>query len=237
MIQNALSSIIDGHLWRIIRCCLFAGISFVLVGCASGQQNVVPEMQAQVDRSTFDCTVVKEIPLAECQALIALYTATNGPHWAPEYAWLRADRPCTWQGVSCGKRFLRVFFIRSEHVTQLELPHAHLQGQLPPEIGLFTHLTRLDLGSNELTGLPAEIGQLAMLETLEVDNNKLTRLPPEMSQLSNLIDIDLDHNELTEVPSEFSQLTKLKRLDLRGNPPIKLPPELDQLPNLEILLE
>jgi Leucine-rich repeat (LRR) protein len=237
MAQTALNSIIDRHLWRIIHCCLFAAIISVLVSCVGGQQSIVSDAQAQADRSTFDCTVVKEIPLAECQALIALYTATNGAHWAPEYEWLRADRPCAWQGVSCGRRFLRVFFIRSKHVTQLELPHAHMQGQVPSDIGLFTHLTRLDLGSNELTALPAEIGQLSMLETLEVDNNKLTQLPPEMGQLSNLIDIDLDHNELTEVPPDFGQLTKLKRLDLRGNPPVKLPPELDQLPNLEILIE
>ena len=165
MIQNALSSIIDGHLWRIIRCCLFAGISFVLVGCASGQQNVVPEAQAQVDRSTFDCTVVKEIPLAECQALIALYTATNGPHWAPEYAWLRADRPCTWQGVSCGKRFLRVFFIRSEQLS---------------------NLIDIDLDHNELTEVTSEFCHLTKLMRLDLMGNPPIKLPPELDQLPNL---------------------------------------------------
>src|SRR5690242_1744889 len=35
--------------------------------------------QARQAPTVFDCSTVSEIPLAECQGLVALYNSTNGP--------------------------------------------------------------------------------------------------------------------------------------------------------------
>ena len=55
---------------------------------------------------------------------------------------------------------------------------------LPPEIGLLTNLTYLDLENNELTSLPPEIGLLTNLTTLDLGSNELTSLPPEIGTLT-----------------------------------------------------
>ena len=47
-------------------------------------------------------TVQGDIPLAQRNALVDIYTATNGPGWTVSTNWLSGD-PCTasWALVSC----------------------------------------------------------------------------------------------------------------------------------------
>ena len=51
--------------------------------------------------AVFSCSSVTEIPEAECDALVALYTSTNGATWADNTGWLVTDTPCSWYGVTC----------------------------------------------------------------------------------------------------------------------------------------
>ena len=66
----------------------------------------------------FDCTTVTEIPVAECEALVALYDSTNGDNWYWKDGWLQTDTPCSWLGITCN----------AGHVTKLELDTNGLQG-------------------------------------------------------------------------------------------------------------
>ena len=79
---------------------------------------------AQADDWCIDNNVT-EIPLAECQALAAIYNSTDGDNWTNNSGWLQTDRPCKWYGVTCDN---------SGHVTELNLVDNFLNGNLPSEI-------------------------------------------------------------------------------------------------------
>jgi len=50
------------------------------------------------------CAAVTEIPPAQCQILLDLYTSTNGPAWSDSATnnWNVTNTPCSWTGVICG---------------------------------------------------------------------------------------------------------------------------------------
>jgi len=90
------------------------------------------------------CDQVTDVPAAECAALDALFTGTDGWSWAGRAGWFTRTKACLWQGVGC----------TGGHVTALRLPENGLNGPLPAAIGALTQLQALDLSGNAaLTGL------------------------------------------------------------------------------------
>ncbi|MCX6377360.1 MAG: leucine-rich repeat domain-containing protein, partial [Armatimonadetes bacterium] len=106
---------------------------------------------------------------------------------------------------------------------------------LPPEIGLLTSMTELQLSRNRLTSLPPEIGLLTSLRELHLSGNRFTSLPPEIGRLTSLTGLDLSKNRLTSLPPETGQLTGLSDLKLYSNQLTSLPPEIGRLTNLRRL--
>ena len=64
---------------------------------------------------------------------------------------------------------------------------------IPPEIGLLTSLTEVDMSANAIAGtIPTYLGQLTMLETLRLGSNQLTgTIPTELSSIAALTTLDL----------------------------------------------
>src|ERR1700736_1888254 len=68
--------------------------------------------------------VYANIPTAERNVLLALYTSTNGAAWATSTGWNgAAGTECTWYGVSCD--------VTSSHVVSIVLENNKLTGTLP----------------------------------------------------------------------------------------------------------
>lgn len=114
---------------------------------------VVPQQQA-----TLLCEQVSDIPIRECEALVALYNATAGPEWITSTNWLTVNdtiSPCDWYGVSCA----------AGQVTALNLAGNRLTGSLPEALGALSNLTSLMLDSNRLTG-PVPPAVCTLAETL-----------------------------------------------------------------------
>jgi hypothetical protein len=200
--------------------------------------------------NAFDCGNVTEIPSEECQALVALYNATDGPNWDDNSDWLQTNTPCGWHGVTC----------QNGHVTELRLSRNQLAGSLPAEIRNFSHLewldlswnqvggtippqlcqltnlTHLDLTANEFSGsIPSELANLTNLRSLKLRGSQFTgAIPPELGSLINLTFLDLDDNLLTgNIPPELGDLTNLTTLDLSDNQlDGSIPPELGDLTQL-----
>ncbi|WLE98808.1 MAG: COR domain-containing protein [Candidatus Electrothrix communis] len=107
--------------------------------------------------------------------------------------------------------------------------------ELPPEIGLLTHLIHLDLSFNTLTELPEEICQLTKLAELDLSDNHLADPFPVISRLRSLTSLDLNGNQLRKLPPETGQLTGLTHLDLRDNRLSEIPPEISELKRITIL--
>jgi hypothetical protein len=169
------------------------------------------------------CGGVSEIPRAECEALAAVYSSTDGPNWIRSTNWLETTTPCAWYGVTCA----------GGHVTGVELSGNQLGGTIPSELGNLGELQRLGLASNGLTGgIPPELGELVNLSMLMLYDNQLSGpIPPELSNMVNLAHLRLYTNQLSgSIPPELGQLPKLTYLVLKSNRLSgSIPPELGNL--------
>jgi Leucine Rich Repeat (LRR) protein/S-layer family protein len=197
------------------------------------------------------CDDVTSIPVAECQALVSLYGATNGAGWTDNTGWLVVGSdPCGWFGVTCtGSVVTEVELVSNNLVGTIPAELADLgglgalylglntlSGTLPPELGTLSNLTALNLVNNSLSGpIPPELGNLGGLVSLHLTNNQFSgSIPSELANLSNLQTLVLNFNSLTgSIPPEFGGMSNLSKLFLAGNlltGPI--PSELGAMSNL-----
>lgn len=138
-------------------------------------------------------------------ALVAFYNATDGDNWNTNTGWdisasVGCD-PCTWHGIGCDG---------NGNITSIIMVNNGLTGQLPAEIGDFTHLETLNLALNNLSGsIPEELGNIISLKfSLNLQFNNLTgTIPSTLGNLTNLLGLNLNDNNLEgTLPSELSAL-------------------------------
>lgn len=175
------------------------------------------------------CAGVAQVPLAECQALEALYASTNGAQWYDKGGWATTNTPCSWYGVTC----------QAGHVSQLDLSDNNLAGPLPAQLSNLAQLRVLNLKRNALTGpVPAGLASLAQLQTLDLSENSLTgAIPTQLGSLAALQTLNLSNNQLTgAVPTQLAGLALLQTLNLSSNQLTgSIPPVLGGMANLRIL--
>lgn len=180
------------------------------------------------------CSSVTEIPMAECEALVALYDATNGPTWVNHDGWLQNNQPCSWNGITCD----------AGHVTRISMYNNNLRGTLPASISNLTGLVFINLYFNtDLSGpIPNELGNIATLETIELGKTNISgTLPDSLKNLGNLQSFSIESTQISGqfpdwilnlsnlslirlagtklegwIPSGLSRLTKLSLLDVAG---------------------
>lgn len=185
-----------------------------------------PPVRAQ---SGFDCGDVTEIPYSECEALVALYDATDGDNWGQNTKWLQTNTPCSWYGVACRAGSVGKLMLSRNNLTgtiapeigsltelvEVRLSGNHLTGPIPSEISALTNLITLNLSRNELDDdIPAELGYLTALQLLHLDHNQLSGpIPAELGNLMGLIFLWLEHNQLSgSIPAELGNLSELRYL-------------------------
>ena len=116
-----------------------------------------------------------------------------------------------------------------------------------PDIGTWSHMVELNLGTNQIAKLPDDIAHLQNLEVthfyhfalkiqndpnpliffipqvLILSNNLLRKLPIGIGQLQKLRVLDLEENKLDSVPNEIGRLRELQKLILQSNNLTQLP--------------
>ena len=138
------------HMFRAGRPLLFMAIilSTLLLGLwlltTISAQAATPATTPATSPRGGDCQTVTSTTENECNALTALYRATDGPHWVNQTNWLSFDgaAPCHWYGVQCA----------NGHVTALTLAANGLSGTIPITIGYLSNLATLQLENNGLSG-------------------------------------------------------------------------------------
>ena len=78
-------------------------------------------------------------------------------------------------------------------------------------------ITKLYLGSNNLTAVPESVLKLTNIEVLSLVNNKISYLPTDISKLTNLQLLCLDNNQLKSIDTDLSTLPNLTRLSIANN--------------------
>ena len=178
---------------------------------------------------SFDCALMTEVPVSECQALKALYASTNGAGWTTHTNWLETNTISTWYGVT----------VSSGHVTRLTLGGNLLNGPLPTGLNDLSSLQKLDLHNNQLTGsIPAELANLSALQELDLYGNYLSgTIPAALGNLTLLTSLTLGLNQFSgSIPPELGNLTNLTTLWLNDNQLTgSIPPELGNLKKLTVL--
>ncbi|XP_041026906.1 probable LRR receptor-like serine/threonine-protein kinase At3g47570 [Juglans microcarpa x Juglans regia] len=151
-------------------------------------------------------------------------------------SWSTSTSVCTWVGVTCGSKHLRV--------KALNLSYMDLVGTIPPHIGNLSFLVRisflnnsfhgsmpnelsrlhrleyLNFGYNEFSGeIPSRIGFLTKLQYLGLHGNNFEgTIPPSLSNATSLQIISLGYNQLSgSIPSSIFNIFGLQIIHLRGN--------------------
>ena len=176
------------------------------------------------------CSTVTQIPVAECNALVAFYNATSGATWTSDENWLSSGTISSWYGVT----------VTDGHVTDLDLVNNNLTGPLTSEIASLNYLTTLALGYNPDMGgtIPAWLGNMTSLEYLDLFYTGLSgSIPTEIGNLNNLTHLLLSWNSFPgSIPAFLGNLTNLYQLDLSWSQMSgPIPAELGNLVNLELL--
>jgi Leucine-rich repeat (LRR) protein len=156
-----------------------------------------------------DCTYPSpqsDIPQAECQALLDLYTNTAGATWtdSPANNWNVTNTPCSWTGVTCSGGV----------VTQLIRSSQNLSGSPNPYLNGLTNLTSLDLSHNSLNGNLPITWPSTNLTYIALNNNQFGGSIPTLP--AGLTYLNLSYN--TSVSGSIPILpASLTYLDLRND--------------------
>jgi hypothetical protein len=115
------------------------------------------------------------IPIAERQALEALYKATDGDHWTHRVGWLGASgTECDWHGVQCAPGDNG-----SMNVFELDLFDNNLNGTIPNDIAQLTKLDSIEFSENRLKGpIPSALERLENLNDLRLRGNHFSGMLP-----------------------------------------------------------
>lgn len=175
----------------------------------------------QISNNNTGCSSVAEVKtqcFPELTALMAFYTATNGPNWTNNSGWAAAAAgnnctPCdgTWLGVSC----------ENERVRALSLQDNNLTGGIDiPALSDLQRLSIINLGVNNLTGnIPDQLFDLPNLRILDLEGNDFTGgIPTSIMNATGLRILELNDNENLggTIPSVITNLVDLVRLDLHN---------------------
>ncbi|PNX72069.1 LRR receptor-like kinase resistance protein, partial [Trifolium pratense] len=127
-------------------------------------------------------------------------------------SWNESLHFCEWQGVTCGRRHMRVSALHLENQT--------LGGTLGPSLGNLTFLRILQLRNVFLHGkIPSQVGHLKRLQILDLNNNNLDgEVPMELANCTSIKTIILFKNRLIgRIPTWFESMMQLTELNLGAN--------------------
>jgi len=180
---------------------------------STARQQIITDYNWTFVGDSEDCTTCTH---PDYDAMIDLYTSTNGPTWTVNTGWIDGFAgtncdPCTWFGVTCDV---------NDRVKELDLFSNGLSGALPTNIGDLEFLTKIYMYSNTISGsIPVSLGDLNNLELLSINNNDLTgSIPSTLGQLDNLTLMSLSGNNLSgSIPAELGDMEQLLTLSIWDN--------------------
>ena len=143
------------------------------------------------------------------EAMIALYTSTNGDYWNNNTNWMKGD-PCDnqWYGLYC----------INGRVLQINIVFNNMSGPLPDKLAQADRLQVVRLYSNRITGtIPPEILQMQWLQILDLNYNQIKGTLPDTISMPNLTSLILYKNKLEgNLPGQW-EAPNLQVMEVSGN--------------------
>ena len=205
-------------------------LAMALTSCGDPTPELVATPQSKAQDAAGLPQTPSSLVRSDREALVALYSSSNGPNWKGNINWLSGMPLGEWYGVTTDE---------NGRVTELDLSENRLRGEIPPELGSLSELKILDLSWNRLGGvIPPELGDLPKLQLLDLSRNVLKGgIPQDFGNLSRLEVLNLRLNGLYGwVPPDLGNLTNLKKLGLGKNRLIgSFPLEMRNLQSLTYL--
>jgi hypothetical protein len=201
-------------------------VLFNLLSSASSDNGLSIEVSGSPQNSAFVWLLGSDtLPsfsderLVQRYALATFFYSTDGPNWSEATDWLSDGDECLWFSTGSGNSMCD----QDDVVATLELGFNGLMGSIPPEIGLLTGLTRIDMSGGVgpgITGrLPEELSALTSLEVFSARDNALFGpLFSNMGAWGNLRILNLSNNDITgPLPSNIGNLASLTFMDISSN--------------------
>lgn len=175
----------------------------------------------------ISASVFATISRNEKNALLDLYTFTNGENWINKWD---VNQPIsTWYGVT----------VVEDKVVNINLASNNLVGTIPSSIQDLVHLESFNVFKNKLSGqFPSELFKIKNLKNLNLSFNSFSgNLPESISLATNLVTLEAFMNQFSgNLPENIGKLKKLELLSLfNNNFTGKLPQTIYQLENLKEL--
>ncbi|KAH0776002.1 hypothetical protein KY290_007413 [Solanum tuberosum] len=146
------------------------------------------------------------------EALLAFRNLITSPTHFLANNWTNNTSFCSWFGVSCSPKRLRV--------VTLDLSSLNLQGTISLSLVNLSFLGELNLGNNNFHGaIPYGIGHLPRLRVIDIQNNQLKgSIPTSLFQHQKVRKISLAFNKLSgEMWNGSWYVPELTVLDLSNN--------------------
>ncbi|CAJ2653361.1 unnamed protein product [Trifolium pratense] len=171
-------------------------------------------------------------------------------------SWNESLHFCEWQGVTCGRRHMRVSALHLENHTLggtlgpslgnltflriLQLTNVFLHDKIPSQVGHLKRLQILDLNNNNLDGeVPMELANCTSIKTIILFKNRLIgRIPTWFESMMQLTELNLGANNLVgTIPSSLGNVSSLQKLYLANQNHLNggIPYSLGMLSNLKQL--
>jgi Leucine-rich repeat (LRR) protein len=87
---------------------------------------------------------------------------------------------------------------------------------LPENMGVFKHLSYLDISKNKIEDLPLSICELSKIQIFIANNSPLGYLPYCFGNLNRLEKLDVWSTEISTLPESMEENDNLKKVDWRG---------------------
>jgi hypothetical protein len=159
---------------------ILLGIVLAFSGMAIPQLSAY-SFQTFLPQADPPCDASTTFPLSEYDALGTIYTQLGGSGWADRSNWGSTTVPADdWHGVTCA----------GGHITKLEFAGNNLNGTLPGEaLAALPYLEEFFLiqEKNVVGSIPSQLGTLTHLRRLGLMEDGLTgEIPSELQDLSAL---------------------------------------------------
>ncbi|WP_339888378.1 Two component regulator three Y domain protein [uncultured Flavobacterium sp.] len=153
-------------------------------------------------------SVFATISRNEKNALLDLYTATNGDNWHTKWDF---NKPVeSWYGVT----------VVNDKIVGLELIANNLDGFIPSSIQDLKFLVNFNVLKNKLKGdFPAELFKIPTIKHINISFNMYKgHLPESISLASSLVSLELFMNQFSgNLPNNIGNLVNLEVLSLFNN--------------------